>query len=218
MQEYFVPCMSDLDRSDRLFVKRLAEERGVKNVFAKDSAILTGGGMKGVALPDNFLEVIKDFVKASFKGDVGKLDSLRYEGMNIILERGIQMYLVVITPGEDHKGLRRRMRAFLHDVHEQHRSVLKVWDGKFKKVKGIATMVEDFVSRKWTSEHDGKEGEGEKAKEAPLSGGKSERWDESPDLDGKDLSKIEKLKIIEDKFTRGEITEKEHERLKRKIG
>lgn len=29
MQEYFVPCMSDLDRSDRLFVKRLAEERGV---------------------------------------------------------------------------------------------------------------------------------------------------------------------------------------------
>jgi hypothetical protein len=29
MQEYFVPCMSDLDRSDRLIVKRLAEERGV---------------------------------------------------------------------------------------------------------------------------------------------------------------------------------------------
>ncbi len=29
MREYFVPCMSDLDRSDRLFVKRLAEERGV---------------------------------------------------------------------------------------------------------------------------------------------------------------------------------------------
>jgi hypothetical protein len=29
MQEYFVPCMSDLDRSDRLIVKRLAEEHGV---------------------------------------------------------------------------------------------------------------------------------------------------------------------------------------------
>ena len=37
-------------------------ERGVRNVFAKDSAILTGGGMKGVALPDNFLEVIMEFL------------------------------------------------------------------------------------------------------------------------------------------------------------
>ena len=37
-------------------------ERGVRNVFAKDSAILTGGGMKGVALPDNFLDVIMEFL------------------------------------------------------------------------------------------------------------------------------------------------------------
>ena len=37
-------------------------ERGVRNVFAPDSAILTGGGMKGVALPDNFLDIIKEFL------------------------------------------------------------------------------------------------------------------------------------------------------------
>src|SRR6201996_2810358 len=37
-------------------------ERGVRNVFAKDSAILTGGGMKGVALPDNFMDVITEFL------------------------------------------------------------------------------------------------------------------------------------------------------------
>jgi hypothetical protein len=37
-------------------------ERGVTNVFAKDSAILTGGGMKGVALPDNFMDVITEFL------------------------------------------------------------------------------------------------------------------------------------------------------------
>ena len=37
-------------------------ERGVRNVFAPDSAILTGGGMKGVALPDDFMDVIKDFL------------------------------------------------------------------------------------------------------------------------------------------------------------
>jgi hypothetical protein len=37
-------------------------ERGVKNVFAKDSAILTGGGMKGVALPEDFMDVITAFL------------------------------------------------------------------------------------------------------------------------------------------------------------
>jgi hypothetical protein len=37
-------------------------QRGVKDVFAKDSAILTGGGMKGVALPDDFMDVITRFL------------------------------------------------------------------------------------------------------------------------------------------------------------
>jgi len=36
--------------------------RGVKNVFAKDSAILTGGGAKGFALPDNYMQMIQDFL------------------------------------------------------------------------------------------------------------------------------------------------------------
>jgi hypothetical protein len=37
-------------------------ERGVANVFAKDSAILTGGGTKGHVLPPDYMEVIKDFL------------------------------------------------------------------------------------------------------------------------------------------------------------
>jgi hypothetical protein len=37
-------------------------DRGVRNVFAPDSAILTGGGMKGVALPSDFMDVITDFL------------------------------------------------------------------------------------------------------------------------------------------------------------
>lgn len=43
-------------------IARAGLDRGISNVFAKDSAILTGGGMKGVALPDNFLEVIHEFL------------------------------------------------------------------------------------------------------------------------------------------------------------
>ena len=37
-------------------------ERSVTNVFAKDSAILTGGGMKGVALPPDFMRIITEFL------------------------------------------------------------------------------------------------------------------------------------------------------------
>ena len=37
-------------------------ERGVKNVFAPDSAILTGGGLKGHVLPDDYMDVIMDFL------------------------------------------------------------------------------------------------------------------------------------------------------------
>jgi hypothetical protein len=37
-------------------------DRGIKGVFAPDSAILTGGGMKGVVLPDDFMDVIKAFL------------------------------------------------------------------------------------------------------------------------------------------------------------
>jgi hypothetical protein len=36
--------------------------RGFKHVFAPDSAILTGGGMKGAVLPENYLDVIHDFL------------------------------------------------------------------------------------------------------------------------------------------------------------
>ncbi len=37
-------------------------KRGVKNVFAKDSAILTGGGLKGFVLPENYMAVIQEFL------------------------------------------------------------------------------------------------------------------------------------------------------------
>ena len=37
-------------------------ERGLKGVFAPDSEILTGGGTKGMVLPDNFMEVIQEFL------------------------------------------------------------------------------------------------------------------------------------------------------------
>jgi len=71
MVEFFQKCSREL-RGKRVFmtsaypimyeVAKTALEQGVKGVFAKDSAILTGGGTKGFTLPDNFMDVIKEFM------------------------------------------------------------------------------------------------------------------------------------------------------------
>ena len=71
MEEFFTR-LSDRLRGMRVFmlgtyhlmydIAKAGLERGVRNVFAPDSAILTGGGMKGVALPDDFMDVITDFL------------------------------------------------------------------------------------------------------------------------------------------------------------
>jgi hypothetical protein len=43
-------------------ISKAGLERGVKAIFARDSAILTGGGTKGHILPDDYMDVIKDFL------------------------------------------------------------------------------------------------------------------------------------------------------------
>ena len=65
----FFSTITDKLRGKRVFmigaynlmydVAKAGLERGIKNVFAKDSAILTGGGIKGFVLPDNYMDVIR---------------------------------------------------------------------------------------------------------------------------------------------------------------
>lgn len=71
MTAFFAKCTEELE-GKRIFMTsaypimyEVAVEglkRGAKAVFAKDSAILTGGGTKGVALPENFMETINEFL------------------------------------------------------------------------------------------------------------------------------------------------------------
>ncbi|MDM3976121.1 hypothetical protein QRB36_18300 [Mycobacterium marseillense] len=70
--EAFFTRLSDQLRGKRVFmlgtyhlmydIAKAGLQRGVRNVFAPDSAILTGGGMKGIALPHDFMDVIKEFL------------------------------------------------------------------------------------------------------------------------------------------------------------
>jgi hypothetical protein len=94
---------------------------------------------------DDTLDMIRKFVRASFSGQLGKLDSMRYENMNIIMERGNLMYMVVITPLTDTDPVRREMRLVLEEINNMYRVVFKIWDGDFNKVKGVKTMIEKFA-------------------------------------------------------------------------
>ena len=93
---------------------------------------------------DDTLDMIRRFVKASFSGELGRLDAMAYENSNIIMERGNLMYMVVITPLPQYEPLRRQMRALLDDIDKRYRVVFKIWDGDFGKVKGIKAMIESF--------------------------------------------------------------------------
>jgi hypothetical protein len=191
-----------------------------------DGRLITYASRSEIADLDATLQVIKDFVKASFRGDVGRLDALKYENMNIILERGIQMYLVVITPENDDlalQSLRRKMRSFLGEVHDRYKHILKVWDGKYKSVQPIEKMVNEYVKGKGPSEDkviksdEKDDAPPEEQKADPKEEKETKRWDESPDLEDKGLSKIEKQKLLQDRLTRGEISEKEFDRLTEKL-
>ena len=71
MSQFFQRVSEEL-RGKRVFMTsayslmfELAEAglaRGLRDVFASNSAILTGGGTKGMVLPDNYMEVIQEFL------------------------------------------------------------------------------------------------------------------------------------------------------------
>jgi hypothetical protein len=65
--------------------------------------------------------------------------------MNIIMERGNLMYMVVITPLMETDAVRREMRLVLEEINNMYRVVFKIWDGDFNKVKGVKTLIERFA-------------------------------------------------------------------------
>jgi len=71
MAEFLQKCFTELAGKRVLMIgsynmlNEVASEglkKGIKNLFAPDSAILTGGGLKGYKVPDNWMEDVKAFL------------------------------------------------------------------------------------------------------------------------------------------------------------
>ena len=83
------------------------------------------------------LTAITDFVRDSFKDEMGGLKSLEYGRMTIFLERGVTMYLVLVFRGRAPEDLRNRMRSTLILLWEKYKPRLKVWDGTRNGIEEI---------------------------------------------------------------------------------
>jgi len=83
------------------------------------------------------LTAVTDFIKDSFRDELGGLKTLQYGRMTIYLERGVTFYLVTVFRGEPLEDLRKRMRNALIQLWEKYKHYLKAWDGTLDGLEGI---------------------------------------------------------------------------------
>lgn len=102
-------------------------EKGISGVFAPNSVVRTGGGSKGVALPDNFMEVIKEFLGVEQLDEIYGMSEVN--AMHWACEHGhyhIQPWVIpfVLDPdsGEElpREGVQTGRAAFYDVTNDSH--------------------------------------------------------------------------------------------------
>jgi len=102
-------------------------EKGLRKVFAPDSVVRTGGGMKGVALPENFMDVIREFLGVDQLDEIYGMSEVN--AMHWACERGqyhVQPWIIpfVLDPdtGEElpREGVQTGRAAFVDVTNDSH--------------------------------------------------------------------------------------------------
>ena len=109
---------------DGLLIRSLSFGTSVRE--GTDEDIMTG-----------MLTAVSDFIRDSFRDEMGGLKTLQYGRMTIYLERGVTFYLVTVFRGEPPEDLRKRMRNALIQIWEKYKHYLKAWDGTQDGLEGI---------------------------------------------------------------------------------
>ncbi|MEW5761319.1 MAG: hypothetical protein AB1779_11205, partial [Candidatus Thermoplasmatota archaeon] len=91
------------------------------------------------------LSAVQVFIKDSFSNINGSLNILGYGKKKIVIERGQQMFLVVVLTGDVPKKLRENMRSALIVIWDEYKNVLKQWDGASNIAPGISDIVRSQV-------------------------------------------------------------------------
>ena len=88
----------------------------------------------------SMLHAVQSFVKDSFKGPEN-LSALGFGKKRIMIQRGPQIFLAVVTTGTELPGLKEKMRKVLIAIWDEYREYLKKWNGSTDDLKGLKTIL-----------------------------------------------------------------------------
>jgi len=89
------------------------------------------------------LSAVQTFVRDSFKAAGGKLNTIHYGNMKILIEKGVQVYVALVSCGNEPEGTRELMRRFLIDLREKNAWLAKKsWDGDAENFKDLVPLLD----------------------------------------------------------------------------
>ncbi|MEM3342549.1 MAG: NosD domain-containing protein, partial [Thermoplasmata archaeon] len=148
------------------------------------------------------LTAIQSFVEDSFKVEGGKLNTIHYGKLKILIERGVKIYLALVVKGEEPKYFRQLMRKALIDILEQNRWLSKKeWDGD----QNSFVLVDEILRNRVIEEHNKRSKEKENADNGLLQ--------DTAAGSGRQLSKAEKKALLDGFAVRIEEVERKRNAL-----
>ncbi len=111
------------------------------------SRSLTGAGDDDTLTA--MLTLVQDFVRDAFKyGSDRRIHQLDFGEYRIVIERGANVYLAVVTSGTgDDPELRKRLRQVIARLEVEHGDLLAAWNGDMDKVLPLRDAVRRLVRK-----------------------------------------------------------------------
>ena len=165
----FLPGITDLDKR-REFITSVFDQV-LNPVKERKEAVIVGGGEKKNELREALLiyqdgnlmwhkshqqrlkeemdldifsamlTAVQNFIGGTFKEEKG-FKTLQHGGLTLAVERGPQMFLVVVYTGKELDGLRNKMRYALIDIYDANKRQVKHWDGTMESLVKIDEILQ----------------------------------------------------------------------------
>ncbi len=113
-----------------------------------DSDILTG-----------MLRAVQEFVRDSFRGEIGELDHMTFGELKISIASGRHVVIATVIRGERPVDIMAQMKAALRHLEEEHLDRLRDWDGRVEAVQFVDDYLNSLLEGAYKNEGDSVEQE-----------------------------------------------------------
>jgi hypothetical protein len=90
----------------------------------------------------SLLTAVQNFIKESFRYEVGGLGKLEFGKLKMVLEHGRLMYIAVVLSGREPPDLREGMRRLIEDIERTKFDSSGLWDGNMTEFEDVRPQVE----------------------------------------------------------------------------